>query len=289
MVTFDINGAIVEFDERMNNYNSIRKSFKNQAQESKDNFTNYCINNISTLKELSDKSLEFGNENIDLAIKKGIESLVSYNLITIDMSTFKESYCDKYLNYQRLFNNLIKQTSGKSKKNNYITKASLRPLIEKLSTYIYQDCFNIHYAVIDALLKNDVQIIESPINEESIKKSNALFNNYKDGFINKIDEYMVVKQIITLNPYREDFYEYLIKEDGDFSREIEKLASFLGYDLKPYKDKLMDSYVDECLKNDDKDIEFIKEKIRKYAKYIGNTDEEIYTTRVDAIQMFEHA
>ena len=35
---------------------------------------------------------------------------------------------------------------------------------------------------------------------------------------------MVIKQIITLNPYREEFYKYLIKEDGDFSQEIEKIS-----------------------------------------------------------------
>ena len=28
MVTFDINGAIIEFDEKMDNYNSIRKHLK---------------------------------------------------------------------------------------------------------------------------------------------------------------------------------------------------------------------------------------------------------------------
>ena len=38
MVTFDINGAIVEFDEKTDNYNSIRKSFKNQAEYARDNF-----------------------------------------------------------------------------------------------------------------------------------------------------------------------------------------------------------------------------------------------------------
>ena len=289
MVTFDINGAVVSFDEKMNNYNSVRKSFKNQAEDLRSNFNTYCLDNILTLKELSEYSLEIGTNHIESAIKKGIEILVSYNLITIDISTFKETYCEKYLNYQRLFNNLIKQTSTKSKKNNYLTKASLIPLIEKLSNYIYQDCFNIHYAVIDALIKNDVEIVSPPIGEERIKKSNALFNNYKDGFISKVDECIVVKQIITLNPYREDFYEYLIKEDGDFSREIERLADFLGYDLKPYKSSLMDEYVNYCLENDNNDIEFIKEKVRKYAKYIGTTDKEIYTTRIDAIQMFENA
>ena len=187
-----------------------------------------------------------------------------------------------------MFNNTIKQTKTKSKKNNYMTKSSLKPLIENLSQYIYNDCFNIHNAVIDALIKNDIEIVSSKIDEENIKKSSALFNNYKDGFINRVDGTMVVKQIITLNPYRMDVYEYLVKEDGDFNREIERLADYLGYDLKPYKNQLMDEYIDDCLKNDT-DIEFIKEKVVKYAKYIGSLNEDIYLTRIDAIQMFENA
>ena len=117
MVTFDINGAIVEFDEKTDNYNSIRKSFKNQAEYARDNFKNYCLNNILTLKDLSEKSLEIGMYNIESTIKKGVETLVGYNLITIDINTFKECYCEKYLNYQRMFNNTIKQTKTKSKKN----------------------------------------------------------------------------------------------------------------------------------------------------------------------------
>ena len=36
-------------------------------------------------------------------------------------------------------------------------------------------------------------------------------------------------------------------------------------------------------------IEFIKEKVVKYAKYIGSLNEAIYLTRIDAIQMFENA
>ena len=289
MVTFDINGAIVEFDEKTDNYNSIRKSFKNQAEYARDNFKNYCLNNILTLKDLSEKSLEIGMYNIESTIKKkGVETLVGYNLITIDINTFKECYCEKYLNYQRMFNNTIKQTKTKSKKNNYMTKSSLKPLIENLSQYIYNDCFNIHNAVIDALIKNDIEIVSSKIDEENIKKSSALFNNYKDGFINRVDGTMVVNQIITLNPYRMDVYEYLVKEDGDFNREIERLADYLGYDLKPYKNQLMDEYIDDCLKNDT-DIEFIKEKVVKYAKYIGSLNEAIYLTRIDAIQMFENA
>ena len=288
MVTFDINGAIVEFDEKTDNYNSIRKSFKNQAEYARDNFKNYCLNNILTLKDLSEKSLEIGMYNIESTIKKGVETLVGYNLITIDINTFKECYCEKYLNYKRMFNNTIKQTKTKSKKNNYMTKSSLKPLIENLSQYIYNDCFNIHNAVIDALIKNDIEIVSSKIDEENIKKSSALFNNYKDGFINRVDGTMVVNQIITLNPYRMDVYEYLVKEDGDFGGEIERLTKYLGYDIRPYKEYLMDMYVQELIDNDSRDLELSKEKLQKYAKYIGCDNGTLYLTRIDAIYTFEN-
>ena len=52
MVTFDINGAIIEKKKKMDNYNSIRKTFKNQAEYASNNFKNYCLNNISTLNDL---------------------------------------------------------------------------------------------------------------------------------------------------------------------------------------------------------------------------------------------
>ena len=99
---------------------------------------------------------------------------------------------------------------------------------------------------------------------------------------------MVVNQIITLNPYRMDIYEYLVNEDGDFNKEIEKLSTYLGYDIKPFKSKLMDEYINDCLENDT-DIDFVKEKVVKYARYIGSSNEDIYLTRIDAIQMFENA
>ena len=50
----------------------------------------------------------------------------------------------------------------------------------------------------------------------------------------------------------------------------------------------MDEYINDCLENDT-DIDFIKEKVVKYARYIGSSNEDIYLTRIDAIQMFENA
>ncbi len=78
---------------------------------------------------------------------------------------------------------------------------------------------------------------------------------------------MVVNQIITLNPYRMDVYEYLVKEDGDFNREIERLADYLGYDLKPYKNQLMDEYIDDS----DTDIDQLFEDTMGFLKNANAT------------------
>ena len=43
MVTFDINGAIIEFDEQRDNYNKIRKDLKLKAIELCDEFEKHCL------------------------------------------------------------------------------------------------------------------------------------------------------------------------------------------------------------------------------------------------------
>ena len=58
MVTFDINGAIIKFDEKRDNYNFIRKNFKEYASEASKSFKSYCLKNISSNKHLNEKHLE---------------------------------------------------------------------------------------------------------------------------------------------------------------------------------------------------------------------------------------
>lgn len=289
MITFDINGAIIKFDEKRDNYNTIRKNFKEYGEDAAKSFEKYCLDNITSNKHLNEKHLEFGNNLINEIIRKGVETIVGYNIITIDFNLFKEIYCEKYLDFERLFNNVNRDlaTSNKNKKSNKFF--DIKPIIHKLSEYLFDDCFNIHYAIVDALMENGVTEVNSYIDKKSIRQSNALFNNYKDGFINKLDGWKVIQKIIMSNPYRREVYEFLIKEDGDFSREIENLAYYLGFDMKEYKGSLMDIYIKELIDKGISDIEIAKEKVRKYAKYIGCTNENIFTTRIDAIYTFENA
>ena len=283
MIAFDINGAIIKFDEQRDNYNTIRKIFLEYARKARKEFQEYCDENLTTFRQLNDKYLVFCERLIDEGIKKGVEILVSYNVIVVDFNIFKEKYCEKYFDFKLIFNNFLKEKDAIKNKKNVSRLFDIKPSIDKLSRSIYRDCFNIHMAVIDALLEYNVKDVESYIDIESIKQANALFNNYKDGFISKPDSARIVQKIIMANPYRKDVYEYLIKEDGDFGGEIERLTKYLGYDIRPFKDYLMDVYIQELVQGDITNLELSKEKVSKYAKYIGCDNASLYITRIDAI------
>ena len=289
MIAFDINGAIIKFDEQRDNYNTIRKIFLEYARKARKEFQEYCDENLTTFTQLHDKYLVFCERLIDEGIKKGVEILVSYNVIVVDFNIFKEKYCEKYFDFKLIFNNFLKEKDAIKNKKNVSRLFDIKPSIDKLSRSIYRDCFNIHMAVIDALLEYHVKDVESYIDIESIKQANALFNNYKDGFISKPDSARIVQKIIMANPYRKDVYEYLIKEDGDFGGEIERLTKYLGYDISPFKDYLMDVYIQELVQGDITNLELSKEKVSKYAKYIGCDNASLYITRIDAIHTFENA
>lgn len=289
MIAFDINGAIIKFDEQRDNYNTIRKIFLEYARKGRKEFQEYCDENLTTFRQLNDKYLVFCERLIDEGIKKGVEILVSYNVIVVDFNIFKEKYCEKYFDFKLIFNNFLKEKDAIKNKKNVSRLFDIKPSIDKLSRSIYRDCFNIHMAVIDALLEYNVKDVESYIDIESIKQANALFNNYKDGFISKPDSARIVQKIIMANPYRKDVYEYLIKEDGDFGGEIERLTKYLGYDIRPFKDYLMDVYIQELVQGDITNLELSKEKVSKYAKYIGCDNASLYITRIDAIHTFENA
>ena len=289
MIAFDINGAIIKFDEQRDNYNTIRKIFLEYARKARKEFQEYCDENLTTFRQLNDKYLVFCERLIDEGIKKGVEILVSYNVIVVDFNIFKEKYCEKYFDFKLIFNNFLKEKDAIKNKKNVSRLFDIKPSIDKLSRGIYRDCFNIHMAVIDALLEYNVKDVESYIDIESIKQANALFNNYKDGFISKPDSARIVQKIIMANPYRKDVYEYLIKEDGDFGGEIERLTKYLGYDIRPFKDYLMDVYIQELVQGDITNLELSKEKVSKYAKYIGCDNASLYITRIDAIHTFENA
>ena len=51
----------------------------------------------------------------------------------------------------------------------------------------------------------------------------------------------------------------------------------------------MNKYIEKLMKEDKTNLEFLKERIIKYARYIGSSNESIYIARIDAIYTFQTA
>ncbi|MCU9812741.1 hypothetical protein [Paraclostridium sp. AKS81] len=104
---FDINGALIKFPEEKVRYNSIRKEFLNQATEYKCKLKKELSKDY-TSKDINEVGVKLYEEYIDNCIKKGVEIVVNYEIITIDTNLFKKNYCLKYLTYSKKSKNLSK-------------------------------------------------------------------------------------------------------------------------------------------------------------------------------------
>ncbi|MGL5750849.1 MAG: hypothetical protein ACRCXT_10010, partial [Paraclostridium sp.] len=111
---FDINGATIEFSPEKVRYNNIRKEFSKQAKYFECKFKEECTNKY-TSRELQDISLTLGEEYIQECIKKAVETIVNYKVITIDIYLFKKNYCKKYLNHDKKFKDVIKENLNSNK------------------------------------------------------------------------------------------------------------------------------------------------------------------------------
>lgn len=81
---------------------------------------------------------------------------------------------------------------------------------------------------------------------DSCEKATRLFNNLKDGKIPATAVNSVKAQILALNPYDADFYEWVYINDGDASGELTAAADRFGVSLKGVKAKAFKTQLGEC-------------------------------------------
>lgn len=81
---------------------------------------------------------------------------------------------------------------------------------------------------------------------ESCEKAKRLFNNLKDGKIPAAAVNSIMAQIIALNPYDPEFYEWVYVKDGDKSGELSATADRFGVSLEKVKAKAFASQLGDC-------------------------------------------
>ena len=81
---------------------------------------------------------------------------------------------------------------------------------------------------------------------ESCEKAKRLFNNLKDGKIPAAAANSVKAQILALNPYDPEFYEWVYVRDGDKSGELTAAADRFGVSLEKVKAKAFAEQLGDC-------------------------------------------
>lgn len=114
---------------------------------------------------------------------------------------------------------------------NFIEKSKLlndNETLEVLKTSVYNNCYNIHKALIDCFEDNGLNIYDKYIGEDIINSVEALFNNLTIGVIpqEKVQENII--KIIKGNPYELRYYKFIIYNLGDEYNELDKLADYYG-------------------------------------------------------------
>ncbi|MCL2016587.1 MAG: hypothetical protein FWG68_10115 [Defluviitaleaceae bacterium] len=121
-------------------------------------------------------------------------------------------------------------------------------LFPALSKAVYGDCFGLHVSFLEIMQKNGVDII-SGIAEKDAKQAEAMFSKLPKSAPQAETLDNIIK-ILALNPYKPQYYEYLVEMFQDKNNEVEILAEDFGYlaDVRKFKRGLADKYFREMPK-----------------------------------------
>lgn len=256
---FNLESYKVNFDEKFITYNELRGEYFKISEEVCEKFIEDYEMNCNNIEEVNSKALIIGYDCLEIAINKAIKKLINNNLITVDKEIFMNKYCYKFITLKEDFEEI------NSKYNNFNMK-------NILANSVKNNCFCIHFAIIEALTDNGINTYEMYATHEMKEKSKALLNNLKTGFIPRENNALVIEDIIKNNPYNVDVYLYLLDKCGNKNNEIVKVTEFLGIDVKPYISKLIDNYFINVEKSTEEETFIAIENFKEYAKSLSYTD-----------------
>lgn len=154
----------------------------------------------------------------------------------------------------------------------YEAKSELRKIFndesirESLYQSVYLSVFNMH--VLFAELFESMIDWDSPTTEDA-EKAQRLLKNLMDGSISKEKEKDICKEIIHLNPYTIEIYEYIFTAYGDKKGELSALAFYFGLNLDRKKDQVALKFVKTNQGQTEEDAHQAKDKLIAYCKEIN--------------------
>lgn len=176
--------------------------------------------------------------------------------------------------------NMVTSVGMNSKKEKLFTDSST---MDDLAQGIMSNIFQIHYAVVDALIDNDNNFVARYPDEKNIEMSKALLNNLKTGLIPKEKQEEIIRNSVYNNPYNEEIYLYLLKAFGDANRGVEYITEFLNLNIEEEINGLIEEYFNG-LPKDTEEVTFKSlEEFKKFAESINVEDISKYLDEFEKI------
>ena len=152
--------------------------------------------------------------------------------------------------------------SSENKKKELLFKA----VGKRLSSSLFDSIRYVYFVMMDIFSKEGKLKFKLPSNEEN-KKSNALFENLSSGRIPEDEQPTIIYEILKINPYDPNFYEWIISNYGDQDNEVENFAKTFGIDVHSMKKYIIDDPINQLLD--------ISEDIHQYDLNNNKLEEEI--------------
>lgn len=115
----------------------------------------------------------------------------------------------------------------------------------------------------DALVKccNEHGIeMDGAVSLDDISKAERMYNNLKSGKVPREMVDTVKLNILEVNPYYKEFYDYVFMSEGDATGELEKVGSFFGVSFDDRKKDAFVSRLGECPCGTEDEVKAYREK-----------------------------
>lgn len=140
--------------------------------------------------------------------------------------------------------------------------------LKTLENGIYTAIWNIHYAYIKFLTDNTNLRFET-IKQNDSEEANIILSNIKNRNIGIEEKIGIIKKLINLNPYSESLYVYMIDNLGDENQEVSKIASYFGYNMNSYKEKIIKRSISNLKTDTEEETIKAKNMLLQEVKYLG--------------------
>lgn len=163
--------------------------------------------------------------------------------------------------------------------------------------------------LVDCLADNGHVLPGAKVDRASGEKAERLFNNLKTGKLPGDADHTARMEILSLDPYRRDFYEHIYVNEGDPSGELCATAEFFGISLDDLKEKAFKKRLGDCpYETEEETIEFrnkavalgeelhfdpkakldeIDGKLRAFDEKARTVDDRMFDTREEAAKQRE--